>query len=208
MKRKDEKLIRLLTRKQAANVLRLSVGQLRAWERNDIYHPACAGDSKTRNSTAYDFKDLVNLKVIATLKNEHKVPISGLKDAAAWLARQGRKDWPQMRVYVFEKQVHFVNNDAEVEGVSNGQLAFHLADIIAQVEKDIAQLGDRAEGQIGKIVKKRGVLASAEVLDGTRIPVFALRDFINQGYTNDEIVRQYPSLTKEDIEAVRQHIAA
>jgi uncharacterized protein (DUF433 family) len=39
------------------------------------------------------------------------------------------------------------------------------------------------------------------VIAGTRIPIAAIRSFADAGYSADEILAQYPSLTADDVEA-------
>lgn len=39
------------------------------------------------------------------------------------------------------------------------------------------------------------------VIKGTRIPVYVVLKLISEGLTYDEIIHQYPDLTKEDIKA-------
>ncbi len=45
----------------------------------------------------------------------------------------------------------------------------------------------------------------AWVLAGTRIPTGAIRRFAEAGYTVNQILREYPSLTREDVAAALAH---
>lgn len=42
-------------------------------------------------------------------------------------------------------------------------------------------------------------------IKGTRIPVYVILDFLGAGNTIDEILNEYPQLTKEDIFATIQY---
>jgi uncharacterized protein (DUF433 family) len=46
-----------------------------------------------------------------------------------------------------------------------------------------------------------GILAGKPVIKGTRLAVEFIIDLLANGWTNDEIFRNYPNLTKEDIQA-------
>lgn len=45
------------------------------------------------------------------------------------------------------------------------------------------------------------ILAGKPVIKGTRLAVEFIIDLLANGWTNDEIFRNYPNLTKEDIQA-------
>ena len=46
------------------------------------------------------------------------------------------------------------------------------------------------------------VLSGKPVIKGTRIPVYLIIELLASGMTEKEILRQYPTLSKEDIKAV------
>jgi uncharacterized protein (DUF433 family) len=45
------------------------------------------------------------------------------------------------------------------------------------------------------------------VIAGTRIPINAVKDFHAAGYSTDQIIKEYPDLTAEDVEAALAHKA-
>jgi uncharacterized protein (DUF433 family) len=45
------------------------------------------------------------------------------------------------------------------------------------------------------------VLSGKPVIKGTRIPVYLIIEFLGNGLTEKEVLRQYPTLKKEDIKA-------
>ncbi|MGD0994553.1 MAG: DUF433 domain-containing protein [Candidatus Bathyarchaeia archaeon] len=45
------------------------------------------------------------------------------------------------------------------------------------------------------------VLAGKPVIKGTRIPVYLIIELLGNGLTEKEVLRQYPTLKKEDIKA-------
>jgi uncharacterized protein (DUF433 family) len=47
-------------------------------------------------------------------------------------------------------------------------------------------------------------MSNAWVIAGTRIPTSAVFSFSSDGYSETEIIRQYPTLTPEDVRAAIQ----
>jgi len=57
------------------------------------------------------------------------------------------------------------------------------------------------EESIDRIVMDQEVLSGKPVIKGTRIPVYLVIELLANGLTEKEILRQYPTLKKEDIKA-------
>jgi len=70
------------------------------------------------------------------------------------------------------------------------------------VRDEVARRRQRSREQIGHTSRSRRVAGNALVIAGTRIPVSAIFDFSAAGYSVEEILREYPTLTEEDIQAV------
>lgn len=52
-----------------------------------------------------------------------------------------------------------------------------------------------------RIVADPSVMAGKPVVKGTRVPVEAIVELVTNGWTEDQILRNYPRLTKDDIRA-------
>ena len=52
-----------------------------------------------------------------------------------------------------------------------------------------------------RIVIDPDVMVGKPVIKGTRIPVYLIVEFVANGMTENEILKEYPQLTKEDIKA-------
>ncbi|MHC1610901.1 MAG: DUF433 domain-containing protein [Candidatus Methanospirareceae archaeon] len=59
----------------------------------------------------------------------------------------------------------------------------------------------------GRIVVDRGIMVGKPVIKGTRIPVDAILRRIAERMTVEEILEDYPNLTKEDIRAALEYSA-
>ena len=52
-----------------------------------------------------------------------------------------------------------------------------------------------------RIVIDPDVMVGKPVIKGTRIPVYLIVEFVANGMTEKEIIKEYPQLRKEDIKA-------
>jgi len=50
-----------------------------------------------------------------------------------------------------------------------------------------------------KIIVNQKILNGKPIFQGTRIPVEIILDFLTQDYSTEEIIKEYPLLTKGDI---------
>ena len=57
------------------------------------------------------------------------------------------------------------------------------------------------EEPIDRIMIDPEVLSGKPVIQGTRIPIYLIIQLLANGMTEKEILRQYPTLKKEDIKA-------
>ena len=57
------------------------------------------------------------------------------------------------------------------------------------------------EELMDRIVVNPKILVGKPVIKGTRIPVYLIIEFIANGMTEQEILKEYPTLKKEDIKA-------
>ncbi len=182
----------------------LSKGQLRAWDRAGFFAPHFAyEDRHVPYSPVYSFQDVVGLRTIAVLMRDYRVSLQQLRKVAQELVRRGFPHWAGVRLYVVKGQVHFSQPDSgEVEGVWDGQLAMlPVIDVINDVKTRARSLQQRTGDQIGRVERHRHVVRNSPVIAGTRIPTAAIRRFAEAGYSVPEILRQYPTLTPDDIQA-------
>ena len=75
----------------------------------------------------------------------------------------------------------------------------------------IGQVDIEKEGQApiwqDRIVKDPRILAGKPTIKGTRISVELITDYLKGGHTDEWLLREYPFITAEDIEACRQYKA-
>jgi uncharacterized protein (DUF433 family) len=71
-------------------------------------------------------------------------------------------------------------------------------DLQAKVKK----MRQRRSSAVGKIEHKRTVVRNKETLSGTRVTVDTILEFVNEGYSVEAILSEYPALKRADINAV------
>lgn len=186
----------------------LTAGQLRSWDRMGFFAPHYAYEDRSKAySRIYSFKDVVGLRTIAVLKKDHKVSLQELRRVASELVRRGYGHWADLKLYVVKKQVHFSPpGSGDVEAVWTGQLAMvPVINVISDVESRVSELNRRSDTQIGQVERHKHVVRNATVIAGTRIPTAAIRRFHEAGYSREQIIRQYPTLTLPDVDVALAH---
>lgn len=191
----------------AARLSLLTVGQLRNWDRKGFVKPSYADpDRSLPYSRIYSFRDLVSLRVLGQLRNVHKVPLQHLRKVSDRLSHLGDSKWTRTTLYVLGRRVVFTDprNDERIEVVS-GQRVFDipLRVVISDTRKAIADLNHRSESETGKVVHGKFTLQNEPVFQGTRIPVSAVKRYLDAGYSPDAIMCEFPDLTLADISAAQ-----
>lgn len=209
----NESVIGAFSELQVSNLSGLTLGQVRRWRRMGFLNPSYRVNSdnpRKAYSTIYSFRDLLILRVLGVLSKEHKIPLRELKSAGHTLSEIGDGDWASTRLWVANKKVIFVDprHKKKMEATSGQYVVeIELEVVTTSAKAAIKKYNKRDSNQIGKTEKKRYLQSSQEVFSGTRIPVKAIVGYINAGYSNTAILKEYPVLKKEDIERVRLEAA-
>lgn len=188
----------------------LSARQLRYWDQTGFFRPQFADELRGRPfGRIYSFKDLVNLRVVALLRNHHRVPLQDLRVVGARLAECPESSWATLTLYVIGRSVFFGDPRIGVRLSARhpGQTAFPIemervaADMRAATEK----LLHRSPDELGRIQQNRYVAHNAPVLAGTRVPTAAVWNLYRAGYKPREIIAEFPRLKRQDVEAAIAH---
>lgn len=195
------------TVEQTSRLTGVSVNQLASWDRNGFYTPELAHeDRKVPFARLYSFRDLLNLQILDTLRNESKVPMPHLREVRENLNALGDDSWTGTTLYVLNRRVIFDHPDTgDREEVVTGQgvLGIPLKVVRANMKRKIEDARERKSGDIGAVEQRRNVVRNRPVFAGTRIPVDVVRAFIDAGASDSEILAEYPRLTIKDIGTVR-----
>lgn len=188
----------------------LGKGRLRYWDRTGFFAPEYAeADRRLPYSRIYSFRDVVALRTLETLRNDHKVSLQHLRQVAEKLSHLKDALWTRTTLYVVKRRVHFVQaKGSPPVDPTTGQYAIEavaLKAVMADVAKASSSLRGREPSHIGKIVRNRFVGHNAWVVSGTRIPTRAIKNYRDSGYSVDAIIAEYPDLTPADVAAALAH---
>jgi uncharacterized protein (DUF433 family) len=198
-------VISAFTEDQVARLTGLTVNQLRRWDSTGFFKPALAAQNRRWSySRLYSFKDVASLRVISALRKKYNVSLQHLRKVARELSHLGDEKWTKTELFVLNKRVYFVEADTkQYRDIVNNQYALRgmkLQGVLEDVHADVEALNKRTSKELGKVARSRYVNHNKEVVSGTRIPVKAILAFHQEGHSVSEILREYPSLTREDVE--------
>jgi uncharacterized protein (DUF433 family) len=202
---KNDDVVAAFTEEQVERLTGVSKRQLQHWDRTGFFVPSMAfQDRRAPYSRLYSFRDLVSLKVLNALRNEANVSLPHLREVKETLTHLGDDLWAKTTLYVLNKRVIFHSPDSDGrEEVVSGQaiLSIPLLVVANGIEDAVKAMRQRDTSLIGKIEKQRNIAGNVPVLAGTRIPVQSVKSFAKAGYSVDEIRKEYPTLTEDDIKA-------
>lgn len=188
---------------QVRKVTGLTDRQLRYWDQTQFFSPTYGEADRHRPySRVYSFRDLVGLRTIAELRSV--VPLQQLRRLGAWLSEHYETPWSSLKFSVAGQRIYFRDPETGQWIVQPGQAVlqdFHLEEIAEQTTEEAQRLLGRQPEDIGRVTRNRFVVHNKPVLAGTRIPTSAIWNFHVAGYSPQEIIRQYPRLTLQDIRA-------
>jgi uncharacterized protein (DUF433 family) len=183
----------------------LSRYQLREWDKAGFFAPEYAFENRrVAHGRVYSFTDVVGLRTLSVLSKTHKIALPELKRVAEALAKWSAKPWADFTLYVVNKEVHFRNpNTGRIEGVRTGQgtVAIPLENVMEDMRARADRLRIRDKTKVGEIERHRFRMRNRWVVGGTRIPVSAIYNFTDAGYSARQIVAEYPDLKLKDIRA-------
>lgn len=208
----EQAVIAALTEENITRITGLSQGQLRAWDKRGFFVPRHAHDDRSSAySRIHSFKDAVGLKTIALLRNApHKLSLNRLVKVAEELSLRGFQHWADTKLYVVKKEVYFQHPETDkVESLKTGQFAIlEVINVLNDVQDNVIQLKKRDETQIGRVQRNRFVAHNTWVISGTRIPTSTIRRYLDAGFDENHVLKEYPTLTLEDIRGAMQHEVA
>lgn len=190
----------------AARVTEISKARLTRWDKLGFFSPEYLDEEDRGNpySRVYSFTDLVGLRTLAVLTDKYRVPLSELRKAATELQKRVDRPWSEIPLAVVKRKVVFDLQTAPRD-TDGQQVLKHipLEAVASEVARRAEALRNRNKALHGSTERHKYISHNAEVLAGTRIPVSAIQSFIEAGYSDRNILKEYPSLTKADVQFVR-----
>jgi len=200
----SDNVIGAFSEDQASRISGVSLYQLRQWDREGFFPAAYKADRQhIPFGRIYSFRDLVSLQVLNDLRNKKKIPLRHLRAVSEKLSHLGDKKWSGTTLYVLGKRVVLEHPGTSYrEDVVSGQQVFNipLRVVIKNTRERIKEIG-RRDSVVGQFHQAKYVANNERVFSGTRIPVSMVIEFHHAGYSAEQILREFPDLTVEDVEA-------
>jgi uncharacterized protein (DUF433 family) len=190
---------------QVCRLTGLSARQLAYWDQTEFFSPAFR-EKTTRSPYArvYSFRDVVGLRALALMRNVHKVPLQHLRKVGAELGERLVDPWANLAFFIVGRQVAIEDEGGALvrtSGTGQRMMRLGLAEIRVDLRKAIEEMSRRDADDIGQIARRRTVADGLPVLAGTRVPTSAVWEFHVAGLSVDQILHEYPHLTRADVEA-------
>lgn len=195
----------LYSGEQVCRLAKISPTQLRYWYKTAVFRPETIEGETGSFKRAYSFHDIVGLRTISILRNQHHVKLDNLREVERRLKSTPDTDWSNVVFYIGQGgKIYFddptTGTRMAIEPI--GQISlFKVVTVIRSVEGELVLMNRRTKRQIGKIEQSRLVMRAAPVVAGTRIPTSAIYDLHKNGFTVDRIISEYPRLTQRDVRA-------
>ena len=198
--------IRAFTSPQVQRLTGLTARRLAYWDETGVYRPSYKDERPHRAyRRIYTFRDVVSLRTLITLRDNHHVPLDELRETGVYLMQFTEEPWTQ-RFWVVDRRVLFHQPGDELLVDRTGQSSYvDMGAIWTEVEEETAKWTQRDSADFGQISQHRHVQHNSWVIKGTRIPTSAIWSFHLAGYDTPGILLQYPTLTHQDIEAAIAH---
>jgi uncharacterized protein (DUF433 family) len=202
-------VIGVFTEEQAARLSRLSVSQLRYWNRTGFFKPEISDpDAGGAFNRLYSFRNVVGLRVLGVLRRDFSISLQHLRKIAEKLEYMDQSLWNKLTLFVRGREVCTMNGAGGFSSIVSGESTLPhlpLPRVASDVEAEASKMRQRSNSDEGRIARSRSIARNAEVFAGTRIPVSVVREYLQSGYSEDDILAEYPTLTRADIEMARQH---
>jgi DNA-binding transcriptional MerR regulator len=192
------------TEEQVARLANVSVSQLRYWDQTGFFKPSLGTENRRlKYSRIYTFVDVVGLRTLSVLLNEYNVSVRYLRKVRDTLSRP-QELWADTTLYIIGRKVYLEEPDIDTfREPTSGQLAlkkFPMRRVIGEVTEAINKSRERDASRIGHVEAQRFVSRNVQIISGTRIPVATIKAFVEDGFDVDQILSEFPSLTRQDVE--------
>lgn len=196
----------LVPERQAAAIAKITRRKLRYWEEVGLVRPSVSQRLGRKIVRLYTLDEVLQLSVAGWLRDS-----LSLQQIRKIVRQQGvTYDSPlsKLRFAEHEGSVYFQHTDGSWEaGKPLGQTVIPEAVPLNEFRRSIDAATRRSAKLRGRIEKRRGTLDSRLVFAGTRVPVSAVQEYLNRGYSTTQILREYPSLSPQDVQVARERLA-
>ncbi len=192
------------TTREAQQLSGLSARRLQYWDETAFIRPSVAARLGRGSPRLYSFRDLIQLRIAALLRDHISMQaLRRLKDALDLEAPFAEVRYASTS----EGETVYLVQPGVPEAVRRpGQIVMTfdvpLDEIRSDLELRIAEL--RRRRGIGRLEKIRGIVSGQLAVAGTRITTAAIGRMLKAGWDEGRILAEYPELTPADIDAIRR----
>jgi uncharacterized protein (DUF433 family) len=186
-----------------AGLTGLSKPLLHRWARDSFYVPE---RGLQVGEPLFSFRDVVSLRVLAILRQEHGISRQELHRVGEHLRDEHDHPWAALRLGVSGKEVVFMEpaTGRMVSTKAHGNYVFdeilEIKAVEANMRSQASRLMQRQRDQLGKTEKKRAILGGRTVFAGTRIAVAPIADALRRGAPQKWVLENFPTLRRADVE--------
>lgn len=196
---------------RAARLAGVSVRRLRYWEESGLVVPSIKRNFSPRNTVRlYSYQDLLALLVVATLRTEREMSLQHIRRVVGHLRARGyQAPLRELKFATLGREIYFQHPDGSWEGdLRPDQIVLFKTILLEPLRLRIDAAAKRPDDDIGRVIKQRGVHASAPVFAGTRIRVLTVQDYLRNGYGTQAILDAFPDLEAADIDEAGRLLTA
>jgi DNA-binding transcriptional MerR regulator len=195
---------------KAARLARVSMRRLRYWEDTNLVRPSIKRQLSERNTVRlYSFEDLLSLLVVAELRTERDMTLQHIRRVVRHLHQRGyQAPLRELKFATVGSEIYFQHPDSSWEGdLAPDQIVLEKILRLEPLRAPISRAAQRPAKDAGRVVRQRGVHASAPVFAGTRIRVSTVQGYLQHGYDTEAILEAFPDLRPADVEEARRLLA-
>lgn len=202
--RVDETAHLAFTTKDDERLTGLTPRRLQDWDETAFIRPSTAARKGRGSPRLYSFRDLIQLRIAAQLRD--RLSLQALRRLKAALDLDAPFAHVRFATTTGGEPVYLAGPGRPEAARKPGQIVktfdVPLEEIRADLLRSVAALRPRRGA--GHIERRRGVLGSRPVFAGTRIQPDQVIRMLEAGWTNERILDAYPDLRREDIRTARR----
>lgn len=198
-------VVQAFTTREAERLTGLTARRLQYWDETDFIRPAVAARGGRGAPRLYSFRDIVQLRVAAILRD--LLSLQALRRLKAALDVDA--PFSSVRFGIMDDDdVVYLGPTGQLEDARRpGQIVatfdVPLMEIRGDLEQRIRSL--RRRRGVGRISKEQGVMGGQPTLEGTRVTPEAIQRLLDAGWTRERILEEFPDLRPADITAARNY---